>query len=120
MARRQEKSSGTTGCVIWIVVFLVLAGVFWPRNLGLAFMGVAFIGLVHLAVLVYDEITQAKFRENMSPEDFEHYCAAVLREMKWKARCSRAHSDQRLRPHHGAAQHLRFAYRLAGDHSRNA
>ena len=86
MARRPDKSSGTTGCVIWIVSFLVLAGAFWPRTPGLICMGLAFIGLLHLTVLVYNEITEARFDEDMSPQEFEHYCAAVLREMKWKAR----------------------------------
>jgi restriction system protein len=94
MARRQEKSSGVANCVIWIVAFTVLAGVFWPRVPGMVFIGLAFIGLLHMAVLVYEEITRAKFREDMSPQEFEHYCAAVLREMKWKARVTQASGDQ--------------------------
>jgi restriction system protein len=94
MARRQEKSSGVANCVIWIVAFTVLAGLFWPRVPGMIFIGLAFVGLLHMAVLVHDEITRAKFREDMSPQEFEHYCAAVLREMKWKARVTRASGDQ--------------------------
>ncbi len=94
MARQREKSNGTASCLIWIVVFIVLAGFFWPRAAGVVFMGLAFAGLLHLAVLVYEQITEAKFREDMSPEEFEHYCAAVLRKMKWKARVTQASGDQ--------------------------
>jgi restriction system protein len=94
MARHQEKSGGVTNCVIWVVAFTALAGFFWPRVPGIVFMGLGLIGLLHLAVLVYDQITQAKFHENMTPEEFEHYCAAVLREMKWKARVTQASGDQ--------------------------
>ena len=94
MARRQEKSSGVANCVIWIVAFTVLAGFFWPRAPGMVCMSLAFIGLLHMAVLVYEEIVGVKFREDMSPREFEHYCAAVLREMKWKARVTQASGDQ--------------------------
>lgn len=94
MARYREKSGGAKNCVIWIVAFTVLAGFFWPRVPGVVFICLAFIGLFHMAVLVYDEITEAQFREDMTPEEFEHYCAAVLREMKWKARVTQASGDQ--------------------------
>lgn len=57
-------------------------------------MGLALVGLLHLAVLVHEQIIEAKFDANMSPEEFEHYCAAVLREMKWNARVTRASGDQ--------------------------
>ena len=94
MACRREKSNGTTNCVIWIVLFTVLAGFFWPRTPGIILMGLALIGLLHLAVLVYEQITEAKFHADMSPEEFEHYCAAVLQEMKWKARVTQVSGDQ--------------------------
>lgn len=94
MARHQETRSGAAYCVIWIVVFTVLAGCFWPRLPGMVFMGLALVGLLHLAVLVHERITKAAFREGMSPEEFEHYCAAVLREAKWRARVTRASGDQ--------------------------
>jgi restriction system protein len=94
MARRRKKSSGTAGCVIWIVAFTALAGPFWPGAPGLIFMGLALVGLLRLAMLVHERITEASFDENMSPEEFEHYCAAVLREMKWKARVTPASGDQ--------------------------
>jgi restriction system protein len=93
-ARRREKSNGTTGAVMWIAAFIVLAGVFWPRLPGAIFMGLALMGLVHLAVLVFEQIAEARFDDNMSPQDFEHYCAAVLREMKWSARVTQASGDQ--------------------------
>ena len=94
MARRQEQSSSAANCVIWIVAFTVVAGFFWPRAPGIVFMGLGLIGLLHLAVLVYEQITETRFHEDMSPEEFEHYCAAVLREMKWKARVTQASGDQ--------------------------
>ena len=80
--------------MLWIVAFLALAGHFWPRAPGVACMALAFVGLLHLAVLVHDEITRAKYREDMSPEEFEHFCAAVLREQKWTARVTQASGDQ--------------------------
>lgn len=94
MARRQEQSGGLASCVIWIAAFTVLAGFFWPRAPGVVFICLAFVGLLHMAVLVHEEITGPKFREDMSPREFEHYCAAVLREMNWKARVTRASGDQ--------------------------
>ncbi len=94
MARRPEIGGGLALCVAWIVAFTVLAGFFWPRAGGLACMALAFIGLLHMAVLVYEEIAAPRFREDMSPREFEHYCAAVLRERKWKARVTQASGDQ--------------------------
>lgn len=94
MARNQEKNNGTANCVTWIVAFAVLAGLFWPHILGVVFMGLALSGVIHLAVLVHEQIAEAKFHQDMSPEEFEHYCAAVLREMKWKARVTPASGDQ--------------------------
>jgi restriction system protein len=88
---RREKN---TVWVIWIAFFTALAGYCWPRTAGLVFIGLAFFGVLHLAVLVYEQITEAHFDEAMTPEEFEHYCAAVLREMKWEARVTRASGDQ--------------------------
>jgi restriction system protein len=93
MARR-EKRRGAADCVIWIVALTALAGFFWPRAPGVVLMGLAFIGLLYMAVLAYEEIAEARFRENMTPREFEHYCADVLREMKWKARVTQASGDQ--------------------------
>jgi len=94
MARHQQKSRGATYCVIWIVLFTGVAGFFWPHGPGVASMGLALIGLLHLAVLVHDHITEARFHDDMSPEEFEYYCAAVLREIKWNARVTQASGDQ--------------------------
>jgi len=57
-------------------------------------MGLAYAGILHLAVLAYDEIAGATFHEDMSPEEFEHYCAAVLRESNWNARVTKLSGDQ--------------------------
>jgi len=94
VAGSREEGKGTTICVIWIAFFTVFSGFYWPRPVGLAFMGLAYIGILHLAVVVYDEVTRAKFHEDMSPQDFEHYCAAVLRERKWDARVTQVSGDQ--------------------------
>jgi restriction system protein len=94
MACCREEGGGTRTCVLWIAFFTVLSGFFWPGGLGVAFMGLAFVGLLHLAVLAHEEITGARFRANMSPEEFEHYCAAVLRERKWNARVTQISGDQ--------------------------
>lgn len=72
----------------------VAAGFFWPRTPGLACIGLAFFCVLHLAVLVYEDITGPDFREDMSPEEFEHYCADVLRGIKWDARVTQASGDQ--------------------------
>lgn len=94
MAHRREPDKRARDCVLWIALFTLLAGCFWPGALGVAFMGLAYIGTLHLAVLAYEEITGAKFHENMSPEEFEHYCACVLREWKWDARVTQFSGDQ--------------------------
>ncbi len=94
MARRRAKSDGTMVWVIWTVLFTALAGVYWPLAPGLVFIGLAFFGVLHLAVLVFLSITEAQFYEDMTPEEFEHYCAAVLREQKWRARVTQASGDQ--------------------------
>lgn len=94
MARQQTIDRATANSVIWIVSFTVLAGFFWPRAPGMACMSLALIGLLHLAVLVHEQITEAKFREDMSPVEFEHYCAAALREAKWDAFVTQASGDQ--------------------------
>ena len=81
-------------CVVWIAGFTLLAGYFWPRDSGLAFMALASIGVLHLGVLVHLRITGPQYDARMSPGEFEHYCAAVLRDMKWDARVTQASVDQ--------------------------
>ncbi len=93
MAQRR-LGSGAARWVIWVVAFTAAAGWFWPRPSGMLLMGLALFGLLHLAVLVHEEITSARYDEDMTPEAFEHYCAAVLREMKWRARVTQASGDQ--------------------------
>lgn len=57
-------------------------------------MGLALFGVLHLAVLVYEQIAEARFHDNMTPEEFEHFCATVLQEINWRARVTRASGDQ--------------------------
>lgn len=94
MADRREPAQGVTNCVLWIAFFTILAGFFWPGALGVVSMGLAYAGAIHLSVLAYEDIAGAKFRETMSPEEFEHYCACVLRERKWDARVTQFSGDQ--------------------------
>ena len=94
MARRREQGDGLTKPILWIVLFFVLAGLYWPRLSGVLFMALAYIGILHLTVLAYEQIAGASFREDMTPEEFEHYCAAVLKERSWKARVTQMSGDQ--------------------------
>jgi restriction system protein len=94
MARRFLDISSTTKWAVSIVSFTLLAGLFWPRAPGLIFMGLGLFGVLHLAVLAYEQIAGAHFRENMTPQEFEHFCAQVLREAKWDARVTQYSCDQ--------------------------
>jgi restriction system protein len=89
-----QDNRGVSAWVVWILAFTAIAGFFWPRMAGVAFMGLAYFGVLHLAVLVYEQVAEPQFRDNMSPEEFEHYCAAVLRGAKWRAHVTPASGDQ--------------------------
>jgi len=93
-----EASPGTGRerrlCLAWFVVFILLAGWFWPGGLGVACMGLAYLGVLHLAMLAFEETRGPKFYASMSPDEFERYCAAVLRERKWDARVTPTSGDQ--------------------------
>lgn len=93
MALRNE-SPRMTRWVIWIFATLALSGALWPRPAGLVLMALTFFGLLHLSLLIFEEITQAQYRENMTPTEYEDFCAAVLREQKWRARVTQASGDQ--------------------------
>lgn len=93
MTRRQEYN-GVGPWVAWICAFTALAGFFWPRTPGLVFMGLAFFGVLHLAVLVHERVAGPQFFDGMSPEEFEHYCAGLLRRAKWRAEVTPASGDQ--------------------------
>lgn len=94
MSRDDRESSGVAKWIAWVALFTGLAGLYWPQTPGLVFMSLALFGLLHLAVLVYEQISRARFDPNMTPREYEHYCAAVLREMKWTARVTQASGDQ--------------------------
>ncbi len=80
--------------VIWIVLFTVLAGPYWPKPIAILFMGLSLFGLLHLSVLVYERITAPRYHENMTPHEFEQFCAALLNTQKWNARVTKATCDQ--------------------------
>ena len=98
MKTGSEASSGTGRerklCLTWFVVFTLLAGGYWPNALGVTFMALAYLGVLHLAMLAVEEVTAPQFHADISPEEFERYCAAVLRERKWDARVTPAGGDQ--------------------------
>ena len=81
-------------CLAWFVSFVLLSGYCWPSTLGLAFMGLAYLGVLHLAMLVFEQVTSPQFHAAMSPEEFERYCASILRERKWDARVTPLSGDQ--------------------------
>lgn len=81
-------------CLAWIAAFLILAGWLWPRDLGVICIALAFLGLLHLAVLVIEKITEPEFFEDMTPRDYEHLCAGILRKAQWNARVTPASGDQ--------------------------
>jgi restriction system protein len=81
-------------CLAWFVIFILLAGWFWPTALGVAFMALAYLGVLHLAMLAFEEVTAPQFHADMTPQEFERYCASVLRERKWDARVTQASGDQ--------------------------
>jgi restriction system protein len=86
--------SRTRQCLAFIIFFTAAAGALWPHVAGAGAMALAFVGVLHLAVLAYEEIACPQYSEAMSPEDYEHFCAALLREARWRARVTRASGDQ--------------------------
>jgi restriction system protein len=94
MTRRNRANGGTAKWVVWIAVFMSLAAPYWPQTAGVAYMGLALFGLLHLAILVFDEIARPQFDPAMTPEQYEHFCADLLREIRWTARVTQASGDQ--------------------------
>lgn len=78
---------------IWIFFFAGLAAPFWPQPLGLVFMALAFFGVIHQAVLVYDQINEDRIN-SMNPYEYEHYCAELLERRKWRTEVTKASCDQ--------------------------
>jgi len=83
-----------TLCVVWIAAFVILAGFCWPRDAGLVSIALAFLGLIHLAVLVMEKIGEPQFFDDMTPKDYEYFCAEILRKSKWEARVTPASGAQ--------------------------
>lgn len=83
-----------TLCLVWIAAFVILAGFCWPRDAGIISIALAFLGLIHLAVLVMEKIGEPQFFDDMTPKDYEYFCAEILRKSKWEARVTPASGDQ--------------------------
>lgn len=88
------NNSEVAGWALWTVLFTLLSGPFWPHALGLIFMGLGLFGVLHLAVLTFERVKAPHFDDRMTPTEFEHYCAAILRECRWKADVTQATADQ--------------------------
>jgi restriction system protein len=91
---RDRKGWELAGWVLWIALFVSLSAPFWPSRLGVIFMGIGLFGLLHLAVLTFEAITRPHYDQRMSPTDFEHYCARILKDCKWNAHVTQASADQ--------------------------
>lgn len=92
--RHNRKTPSLAVWVLWTAGFTLLSGPFWPRAPGLVFMGLGLFGLLHLGVLIFERISLPQFDEKMTPAEFEHYCAEVLRACKWTARVTAISGDQ--------------------------
>jgi restriction system protein len=91
---RDADNSQVAGWVLWIALFTTLAAPFWPHGPGLFFMALGLFGVLHLAVVTFEQITTPHFDECMSPLEFEHYCARLLQHHGWKAYVTPATADQ--------------------------
>ncbi len=78
---------------IWIFFFAALAALFWPQSFGLTFMALACFGVIHQAVLIWEQIIRNKI-ECMGPYEYEHFCAALLTKKKWRTEVTQASHDQ--------------------------
>lgn len=94
MKARGQATATTYGWVLWIFAFGALAGPFWPSRFALACMGLALFGVLHLAVLIYEQIVEDDINDRMSPYEYEHYCAAQLTRRKWRTTVTKASNDQ--------------------------
>jgi restriction system protein len=94
LTRPAERSAATRRWVAWIILFGALAAPFWPTLPGLASMGLALFGVLHLAILAYEQIEEERVNEFMSPNEYEFYCAAQLKKRKWRAEVTKASQDQ--------------------------
>lgn len=90
----RDNASDTAIWATWIVFSVALAGFFWPRPPGLVLMGLGLFGLLHLAVLIHEKLRLPNFDRSMTPAEYEHYCAALLTDMRWNARVTRLSGDQ--------------------------
>jgi restriction system protein len=96
---REMKPSGqatatTTRWVLWIIAFGALAAPFWPTGFALVCMGLSLFGVLHLAVLIYEQIIEDDINARMSPYEYERYCAAQLEKRRWRTIVTKAAHDQ--------------------------
>jgi restriction system protein len=94
MSRHKGQKAKIARWIVWIAFFTAVAGPYWPHASGTVFMALALFGVLHLAIVVYDEISTARFDDRMTPREFEHFCADVLRERRWTAHVTQASGDQ--------------------------
>jgi restriction system protein len=88
------KTRSTRKWLLWILISGGLAAPFWPNAFGLFFMGLASFGVLHLAVLIVEQINEDTISDSMSGYEYELYCARQLDKRKWRTRVTKASNDQ--------------------------
>lgn len=78
---------------IWIGFFALLAAPVWPQPLGLTFMALAFFGVIHQSVLIWEQIERERI-DQLSPYQYERFCAGILTKKKWRTELTQASHDQ--------------------------
>lgn len=80
--------------IVWITFFTLLSGAYWISTSALIFMTLSVIGIIHLTILICDDVYSPKFYQKMTPRDFEYYCAEILTQHKWITHVTQASHDQ--------------------------
>lgn len=94
MTNYLKNHSAVKITIIWITFFTLLSGAYWINNSGIIFMILSFVGIIHLIILIYDDISAPKYYPKMTPREFEYYCAQILIQHKWVAQVTQASHDQ--------------------------
>ena len=94
MVNSSTNHSAIKITIIWIACFTLFSGAYWNSILGLIFITLSVVGIIHLIMLIYDEIYTPKFYHKMTPREFEYYCAEILTQHKWIAHVTQASHDQ--------------------------
>jgi restriction system protein len=80
--------------VIWILGFGAVAAPLWPNYFSLACMALALFGVLHLGILIHDEIIEDDISSRMTPTEYERFCAVLLSKRGWATHLTKASHDQ--------------------------